>query len=171
MPRAAAALALGLAVLLAGCGFEPLYGKRQGERGTTADLAAVEVGPIPDRLGQQVRNRLLDLLTPRGGRERPRYRLDVLLKQEKTGVLVESDDTASRINLTLSADFALIDLQSRQRIFDGRTRTIAAYNITRADYANLVAERDATRRAAESVADEITDRIAVFFKRQREARR
>lgn len=164
-------VALALALLLAGCGFEPLYGQRRGDPGTTADLAAVEVGPIPDRVGQQVRNRLLDLLAPRGGRDRPHYRLDVLLSEERTGVLVEPDDTASRVNLTLSADFTLSSLESRQPIFDGRTRAIAAYNITRADYANLVAERDATRRAAETVADEIAARLAVFFKRQREARR
>lgn len=170
MRRLGPALLLGLAILAAGCGFEPLYGQRRGDAGTTAQLAAVEVAAIPDRLGQQVRNRLLELLAPRGGQRRPRYRLDVQLRQEKTGLLVESDDTASRINLTLSANFALTDLRSREPVFDGRTRTIAAYNITRADYANLVAERDAGRRAAETVAEEIAAQLAVFFKRQQEAR-
>lgn len=170
-PGLAVALAVGLVAALAGCGFEPLYGQRHGDVGAVAHLATVEIGHIPDRVGQQVRNRLLDLMSPRGSPSRPHYRLNVALTEEKTGVLVRTDDTVSRVNLTLNADFTLLRLPGRKPIFKGNTRSIAAYNVTRADYFNLVAERDARRRAAEVVADDITARLAVYFKQQPDSRR
>lgn len=57
-------LAVGFGLISSGCGFEPLYGDRAGETPTRLELAAVEVGPIPERLGQQVRNALVDRLNP-----------------------------------------------------------------------------------------------------------
>jgi LPS-assembly lipoprotein len=155
-------LALLALSLVSGCGFRPLYGA--GEKGpSAAALAEVAVAPIADRIGQQVRNRLLDRLNPKGRPVRPRYRLEVEIAERRTGIAVESDDTVSRINLTLSASFALHGGAAERPIFTGTTRTIAAYNITRSDYANLIAERDARSRAARTLADEIGTRLAIFF--------
>jgi hypothetical protein len=44
---------------------------------------------------------------------------------------------------------------------------MAAYNITGQQYANLVAARDARRRAALAVADQIVDRLAAHFSQSR----
>jgi LPS-assembly lipoprotein len=130
-------------------------------------MAQVEVAPIPDRVGQQVRNRLLDQLNPKGRAPRPRYRLEVDVAEEKVGLAVQSDDTVSRINLTLSARFTLHSVETRRPMLAGSTRTVAAYNITRSNYANLIAERDARGRAARILADEISTRLAVFFNQPR----
>ena len=149
---------------LSGCGFRPLY--EDGERSAIRTLRNVEIGPIPDRVGQQVRNRLLDRLSPAGKATRPLYRLEVRVAEEKVGLAVETDDTVSRINLKLTARFDLRARSAERPLFSGTARTFAAYNITRSDYANLIAERDARSRAALVVADQITTRLAIFFDRR-----
>ena len=150
------------AAALAACGFQPLYGQRQSGR-VSADLAQIDVAPIADRIGQQLRNELLVRINPNGSPEAPRYRLQVELREEPQGLLVERDDLITRVNLRLFAEFVLISLEDKAQLLRGRARSMTAYNITGQQYANLVAEQDAKRRAALAVADQITDRLAAHF--------
>ena len=172
-----------LALALAGCGFQPVY--KGGDRGVTVpQMAAISVAPIDDRLGwtralsesadrlgQVVRNHLLDLLTPRGAPARPLYRLEVKLRETKDGLALEQDESVTRFNLTLHATFEMNDLRTDQMMLEGSTRAIAAYNVVRSDYANLIAERDARSRSSQEVAQEIKTRIAVYFRRQAQTAR
>ena len=51
-------------IIVAACGFQPLYGSSQGvlSGAVVENLAAVRITAIPDRVGQIVRNDLLDRL-------------------------------------------------------------------------------------------------------------
>ncbi len=157
-----------LALAVGGCGFQPVY--KGGARGATVpQMAAISVAPIDDRTGQLVRNHLLDLLTPRGAPARPLYRLEVKLRETKDGLALEQDESVTRFNLTLHATFEMNELRSDRTLLSGSTRAIAAYNVVRSDYANLIAERDARARSSQEVAQEIKTRIAVYFRRQEQA--
>ncbi len=134
---------------------------------TISDMAYVEVVPIGDRVGQSVRNQLLDLLHPRGMVDRPVFRLVVTLDESREGLAIQQDDSTTRYNLRLIAKFRLTDTRNGAELLNGATRAIAAYNVVRSDYANLISERDARKRAAHSVAEGIQNRIAVYFSRRR----
>ena len=166
--RCRLSLVLLAALTLAACGFQPLYAKRATGDSAAVQMSQIRVAPIPDRVGQQVRNHLLDGLNPRGRPREPRYRLDVTLQEQKVGLAIESDDTVSRINLTLNAQFVLEDLAAQAVVLRGATTTIAAYNLILSDYANLIAEQDAKRRATRELADEIKTRVAVYFSRRQD---
>ena len=159
--------------LLAGCGFQPLHGvgnvAANGTAGVSvaSDMAYVQVQPIADRVGQSVRNQLLDLLHPRGMSDRPVFRLVVTLKESRDGLAIQQDDSTTRYNLRLAARFRLTDTRNGAELLEGTTRAIAAYNVVRSDYANLISERDARKRAAHSVAERIQSRVAVYFSRRR----
>lgn len=158
------ALALA-ALLLAGCGFQPLY--RSGGAGQVPEaLGKVSIAPIPDRMGRELRNELLSRINPGGSPNEPSHRLSVELNEEQQGILVERDNFVSRVNLRIRAKFVLVDLASEKPVLEGQARTVAAYNVTSAQYANLVAETDAKRRAALVVAEQITDRLAAYFSRK-----
>ena len=122
---------------------------------------------MPDRVGQIVRNQLLILLNPRGRAAASRYRLVVELEESIENLAFQQDDTVTRKNLRLTARFNLHDISSDTGVLRGATRSIAAYNVVRSDYANLISERDARDRAAQNVAEEIKIRLAVYFSRQR----
>lgn len=154
-------------LVLADCGFEPLHGQ-SGRAGTTAtDLAYVAVAPIPDRGGQLVRNALIELLQKAGPQGDPVFRLEVQLGEVREGLAFSRDDSVTRYNLRMNASYVLIDERSGDNILKGHSRAIAAYNVVRSDYANLIAERDARDRAARVVAEDIRTRLAVFFARSR----
>lgn len=163
--RAGAAGAL--LVLLAGCGFEPLYGPsgRQGPA-VTAALAGIYVASIRDRIGQRLRNDLLDRLTPQGIPSAPVYNLEVTLREDREGLAIRKDETVTRFNLTLRARFVLIDRRTGGPIFRGATQSIAAYNVVESSFATLIAEQDAEARAAREISEEVRNQISIFFKRQ-----
>lgn len=151
---------------LAGCGFEPLYAPNRGGGGPGAELAATYVAPIPDRIGQQVRNLLLDGLSPAGIPGEPDYRLEIALRSRKEGLAIRQDEAVTRFNLILQASFTLIDQQLAKPVFRGETRSIASYNVVNSPFATLIAEQDAEARAARQVSEEIRNQLGVFFSRK-----
>ena len=51
---------LGPALLLSACGFHPLYGGMNGQMAAT--LSTIYVEPMPDKIGYELRNKMIDLL-------------------------------------------------------------------------------------------------------------
>ena len=47
-------------LIISGCGFKPLYGTPESGESASLELASVRVDPIPDRVGQILRNELTD---------------------------------------------------------------------------------------------------------------
>lgn len=159
-------LVVGLATGLAACGFQPLYGSRdRGGPGAVEALAQVAVDPIRDRLGQVLRNNLVDRLSTTGEPERPRYRLTVALAVGKEGLAITKDESITRFNLRINASFVLREVGSNAEVTRGTSRTIAAYNVVESQFATLSAEKDAEIRAARELSDDIRTRLAVFFTR------
>jgi len=154
------------ALALGACGFEPLYG---GEGGGATVVAAEGIGiaAIPSRIGIQLRNNLIDRLTPRGEPATPRYSLDIKVSSDKEGLAIQRDAFVSRYNLRVNAEFRLFDRQAdRAPVLVGKAFSLAAFNVVRADFANIAAERDAEDRAAREIANDISQRVAVFLRRQ-----
>jgi LPS-assembly lipoprotein len=149
------------------CGFKPLYGiDKSGVSDPQGDLASVRVNPIPDRLGQLVRNQLADYLSPHGSGKQKRYGLNVELSLSSEGTALAQDESATRYNLTMTAAFNLVDLGTNKKVFVGQARSISVYNVITSEYATLIARQDAERRAARDVAEELRTRLGVFFSRR-----
>lgn len=153
-------------LLLTGCGFRPLYGERALTPEVSTEMALIDIRAIDSRVGLTLRNELLDLLTPLGTPARPRYVLAVDLVATRQGLALERDATVTRFNLTLNAEYRLLDAATRQELNAGTARSTAAFNVVRADFANVIADRDAEDRAARVVAEEIVTRLSVFFARR-----
>lgn len=151
---------------LAACGFQPLYGRKGTQNSSAAaEMAAVRVDPLRDRVGQQLHNFLRDRLNPDGQPVSPSYRLTVALVETTTELGVQRDETASRANLRLDADFALLDSAGEQQLFRGRSSSTTSYDILRNPFATTVSEEDARERALREVADDIQTRLALYFNR------
>ncbi len=152
-------------LLLGACGFRSLYGT-DATGNAPGELATIKVNPIADRLGQQLRNNLLDLLNPRGRPANPRYFLTVQLDQSTQRLAIEKDAFATRANLRLLANFSLRDPDSREIVLSGKSLVVSSYNILASEFATLMAEKDAKARAAREIAHDIRTRLAAFFVRQ-----
>ncbi len=148
---------------LTGCGFRPLYGKAGGS--DVAALSAVQVDQIPDRIGQKLRNLLVERLSPKGQARRTIYTLKVKLTESRHDLAIRKDETATRANLVITANFQLVDSRRAQPgIFTGAATSINSYNVLKSDFATLSAERDARDRALRKIADEIRLRVAAAMR-------
>lgn len=157
---------LALAASVGACGFRPLYDQRQAAA-VPAVLAAVQVDVIADRDGQKLHNFLLDRLNPKGPAATPLYRLRVTLTTDRRSLGLRKDETATRVNLTLTAKYLLRDLRTAKVLFEGRSRATNSYNILQSEFATLASLDDATTQAARELSDEIKARLAIFLSQRR----
>ncbi len=161
------AVILLLAGMVAGCGFRPLY-KQTGTTNTVQEFSQISVAQPEDRPSQQLRNFLLDSLTPYGQPDRPLYRLDYQLSETVGSVFVTRTEEITRNNLQLSASVYLRDYQTGVILTSISTNSQASYNVTLADYANLVSEKNARERALRDTAEQIRLRLGNYFDRRPE---
>jgi LPS-assembly lipoprotein len=169
------ALAVAGCLLLGGCGFHPLYAVPDMPKGAMqADLRAVYVEPVPERLGYQLRNQLIDLMDAQGEPAGARYHLRVILSTKSEAIGVQSQtapggitQTAiTRYNDKITAEFDLIDPRTDKAVTHGVETGLTSYNVLSSPYATLAVQQDADRRAAEDIADRIRIDIAVWFAQQ-----
>ncbi len=156
------------ALVLAGCGFKPLYGESgvAGKGGVQASLQQVSIDPIKSRTGQILRNFLIDRMNPAG---QPggaaEYSLAITISIQKQELGIRRDETATRANLIMTATYIVKERSSGASIFRAISRTVTSYNILDEEFATVIAERNARSRGAEQLADDITTRIALYFNR------
>lgn len=155
------------ALALSGCGFHPLYGKDDGRSSTVPDLASIKIETIADRTGQLVQGALMDRLTPKGKPAKPKYFLRVTLSETKQGLGILKDETASRTNYVLRANFSLTDKDGRS-LYNSTASSQASFNILSEHYASTSSERDARDRTTVEIADAITAQLAAYFSRARD---
>jgi LPS-assembly lipoprotein len=168
-PNRIAAFCMALAPLgLSACGFHPLYGTTTSGAGIAGTLAEVYVEPIPDRVGYQLRNDLLDLFNATGKAEGAAYRLKLSLNEEERAVALQTNTNITRYNYTLKAHYELIPKGSTDVAKSGDLTTLTAYNVAAAPfvYATVAAEQDAKNRAAGDLAERLRVTIAVYLRGQ-----
>lgn len=113
-----------------------------------------------------VRNALLDRINVGGEPDKPEFVLDVSVSESIQNLAIQRDETATRANLILRADFRLTENATSESIFNGSVQSVSSYNISKSqDFATLSAETNARRRGALDLADEITARVAIFLAR------
>ena len=147
---------------LSGCGLKPLYsGGSNGVVATT--LADVSVAPIEDRAGWLTGNALRDRLRSSGT---ARYRLDVRLDDQITGLGTRRDDSVSRERRTLRARYQLVDLSNGSVVLDASARSDAGIDVVQSEYATIAAENTALERLSGIIADQIVARLALYAQRR-----
>ena len=152
------------ALILTGCGFQPLYGDGGSMVGPT--LQNVYVEPISDRVGYELRNNLLDLFNATGQADNAQFRLKLSLSETEEAVVLQTNTAITRYNYTLTAHYELIPRASTQAVKAGDVTSLTAYNVAAAPflYSTVTAQRDAKNRAANDIAERIRTQIAVYLR-------
>lgn len=157
-----AALALAACLVLAGCGFQPLYGTRVAGSQTSAELASVSVAQQSSRLGQLIRNEILSTIAPVGQQMEPRYILELLPAAAEEVVIREFDTGVLRRSFRVEAAFRLVAAAGPE-LYSGRTFAQASYDRTGTPFSDMQARISAEERAAREVGADISTRLAAFF--------
>jgi LPS-assembly lipoprotein len=161
------AVALALIVTLSGCGLRPLYSG--GQKGAVAQtLTSVDVAPIDGRGGWLLRNALTDRMgKPQGGAAV--YRLEIQLDDQISGFGVRRDDAVTRERRTLRARYRLIEAAQGTVVLDATAGSDAGIDVVSSEYATVAAEDTALERLTQTLADQITARLALYAGRSQPA--
>lgn len=154
------------------CGFEPLYVQRE-KSGTwyfndkfdssiSEEMAKIKISPISDRFGQQMRNQLLDLLTPRGVPQKPQYRLEVqLVSREVTQQAMRRDITATSERVSYKVRYELWEGSNMKLRSD--SIAFVSYDMMANPYSTTMAQKKTESDAAKIIANDIALRLGAYF--------
>ena len=158
---------IGALLLLGGCGFHPLYGGMNSDMKET--LSSIYVEPVPERIGYELRNTMIDLLDGPGTPGGASYRLKLGLTQTTQGIALQNDATITRYNDTLTVTYELFDAAGKV-VTKGTETGLSAYNVLpsspSANYGTLIAQQDADKRAAQDIANRIRFDLNVYFSKR-----
>ncbi len=163
------------ALLLGGCGFRPVYAPDGGAAApgavspaTAAQLAAVRVGPMYERSGQQFRRQLQRGLEGRVPGTPSRYVLAVSLAQEVEPLGFRQDGTITRIRFVVNADWVLSTEGDEPEVVGrGRARTLDSFNIPDLQfYAAEVSGEGMQTRLRDELAERIIQGVALALSRR-----
>ncbi len=143
---------------LGGC-LQPMYSSLGGNLG--AELRAIQVEPVPDRLGHYLHDQLITNLNGTGESVAPKYRL-VLTTHEYVQTALVDVTTQRPVSGTVitSVYWKLVPIDSERPIAAGTVTSSASYDRSEQRYANIAASHDAEIRDARTLADQLTTRVA-----------
>ena len=165
-------LPLLLAVALTGCGWHPVYGPVGAAGGAAGTgLAAIDVGLIPERSGQLLREALKARFERQGVSVARQYDLAISYQISSDGVAIQRDNSTSRVRILARASWSLTAQDpKRTQLATGISRQVDGYNVFVNQYFAADLESEAViRRLSDAVADDITQQLAVWFDRQKPA--
>ena len=160
----AGAAVASLALCLTGC-IQPLYGPTAGGSSVAAEMQAVKIEPIPERLGHYVENELIFAFNGTGSSPPPKYRLIVTLRERMvTPVINTFTGHAEAGDVNVDAQYKLLAVEGDgQPLTSGNLTQFVVYDRSTQRLSNVRAARDAEIRNAKTLADQIRTRIAAFL--------
>ncbi|MBX7145813.1 MAG: hypothetical protein K1X44_00730 [Alphaproteobacteria bacterium] len=157
-------LCIVISVFLNNCGFHPMYQyQKHDDTSIVKLLAAIKISSIANRTGQILYNNLRDRLNPSGPPRYPLYQLDVTLESDEDEVGFTRDETATRVNYTLTALYTLKNIQTNQILTKGRVQSFTNYNYLTSAFASASSAKEAYRRGAIELSETIRNRLAAFL--------
>ncbi len=150
-----------MAIVISACGFRPLYQGTNTLAGGSSPLDSVEIAEMRGSLGLFLKNALIDRFYHNGYPSNPRYTLKVNVIETYRNIVIQKNDTTTRTQLVLRANYELIDRTTRKSIDSGSMRAVMAYNNLLSQYTTVVTQNDARDAAIRDLADKLTLRTSV----------
>jgi LPS-assembly lipoprotein len=166
---------LAVAGLVAGCGFQPLYGRNPtvGDESVRDRLGEVLIAPIPVRQGSPqarvavaLRNALQFDLNGAAGAIAPTHRLDVTITSGDVTVSIDPISGRPQEEISgVTATYQLVEIATSKIVLKDSAFSNAGYDIpgTQQRFAKDRAQRNAQDRAVDLVAEAIRNRLASYF--------
>jgi LPS-assembly lipoprotein len=161
-------LLLTVSLLLAGCGFRPIYGSRSDEGGSPVaiDLNNVAIDNIPNRDGQILRNNLIDRMYGKNRPEKTFYTLSVYVHNTEENLGILANATATRSLLDMYGDYSLQDAQGKT-LLSGTAHSVASFDKLDQMYGTVAARQDARERTLREISEQIVNHVSLYFSERR----
>ena len=164
---------LSVVLMLTACGFEPLYVEKTSssgwyyddkfDTGIKEEMASVRLELIQDRIGQLIRNDLLDKLTPKGEPKEAKYILKVTkIDKQEIDQALRNDITATRKKVIYKVSYVLQNMEHKTLI-NSNSVAYTGYDILRDPYSTTFAQKKIEKNAAKIIANDISLRLGAYF--------
>jgi LPS-assembly lipoprotein len=157
---------------LSGCGFAPVYGTYADaaaarDSAPEESLTGIDIGIIPDRDGQVLRNHLIDRFYAGSGLSaNPLYRLDIAEIQEtRTELAITKTAETTRAQMRLKTKLKLTEISTGKAVLSRDLHAIAGFNVLGSEFATRVAEQGARDSALADLARQIELQVSLFLNR------
>ena len=157
------ALIASLALLLGACGFQPMYAT--SANGGPA-IGPVQVAEIPGKAGHVLKTELDRILAVEAGAGGEPMLLEITLQETVIGLGLRRDESATRAELRLTANYVLTP-PNNGRVIRGSVFSVVNYDVPEAAYGEITAQDDARERAAETMAQRFRAELALRMAQQR----
>ncbi len=113
------------------CGFTVIYKDRDQtfDISYVDELAAIKIKKNRDKLSQELKNNLYDLLNPNNKEVTPKYFLTLSLKEALSPTFITYTGSSGRNRLTLTVDYELKDLSTGKILASGSTSVYDNYDV------------------------------------------
>lgn len=156
-----ALLTASLLLLVAACGFQPMYAPAGGGQA----IGPVEVSLIEGKAGHVLRTELSRILAVEAGGAPP-MQLDITLQERVVPLSIRVDESTTRAELRLVANYVLSPPDGG-RVMRGSVRSVATYDVPTAAFGEIAAQDDARERAAETMAQRFRAELALRLAQRR----
>ena len=166
-----------LAVLTLGitaCGFEPLYVEKTSNNGgwyynnefdtdIVYEMSQIKVEGAADRIGQMVKNELIDDLTPRGVPQHAKYFLKLEpINSKRTELALRDDITATREKVKYTVKYSLWS-KEKGELVSGKSWIFLSYDLLDNPYSTTMDKKKVEKDGAKILANDISLRIGAYF--------
>lgn len=152
-----------LTLLVAACGFQPMYAPAGGGNA----IGPVQIDEIEGKAGHVLRTELTRILAVENDGSPP-MNLEITLTEQVTPLGIRRDESATRAELRLTANYILTPAQPGGRVMRGSVFTVVNYDIPEAAFGEIAAQDDARERAAETMAQRFRAELALRMAQARQ---
>ncbi len=143
-------------LLLAACGFSTMYAQPGGGNA----IGPVQIGEIEGKAGHVLRTELTRILAVENDGSPP-MQLEIRLTERVTPLGLRRDESATRAELRLVANYVLTPPAPGARVMRGSVVSFVNYDIPIAAFGEISAQDDARERAAETLAQRFRAELAL----------
>lgn len=159
---------------LQSCGFEPLYVEKtagddlwyynnQFNADIVHEMAQIKVESVTDRIGQMVKNELIDDFNSKGAPKNAAYFLKLEpVGKSTTQQALRDDITATREKVRYSVNYSLWSKKDGQLV-SGNTWVYLSYDLLDNPYSTTMDKKKVEKDGAKILANDISLRIAAYF--------
>jgi len=153
---------------LSACGFEPMYGTHSATaQAVNEALPNIDIGNIPDRDGQYLRNLLIDRLYTNGRPDAAPYTLTFTrLNKNIVDLGVQPDATATRAQIQITTHMELVDKATNKAVLQRDLKTVGAYNLVDDQLATLVSQQNIADSILQEMRDDAVTELSLYFRRK-----
>ena len=153
------------------CGFQVIYKERGNESDISyvTELAAIKIKKDRDRVSQELKNNLYDLLNPDYVKTEPKYFLILTNSETISPTFITSTGSSGRNKITLNVSYILKDLNNAAIIATGATSVNDNYDVSTSRFGTYTAENyirnNLTKLAAQNIRNSLVNDLIEMKKK------